>query len=74
MADVSATSSEKINRKARRSDGDTMTLNMGPQHPSTHGVLRLLDIFTAASKRWRKTNGISLSFLGWTGLITWNPI
>src|ERR1700681_29903 len=21
---------------------DTMTLNMGPQHPSTHGVLRLL--------------------------------
>src|SRR5260370_9742924 len=27
------------------SDGlrnDTMTINMGPQHPSTHGVLRLL--------------------------------
>src|SRR5690349_24710685 len=22
--------------------GDTMLLNMGPQHPSTHGVLRLL--------------------------------
>jgi NADH-quinone oxidoreductase subunit D len=22
-------------------DGDVMTLNMGPQHPSTHGVLRL---------------------------------
>lgn len=21
---------------------DTMTINMGPQHPSTHGVLRLL--------------------------------
>ena len=24
----------------RRSD--TMTINMGPQHPSTHGVLRLI--------------------------------
>ena len=23
-------------------DKDTMTLNMGPQHPSTHGVLRLM--------------------------------
>jgi NADH-quinone oxidoreductase subunit D len=23
-------------------DGDTMTINMGPQHPSTHGVLRLI--------------------------------
>ena len=22
--------------------GDTMLLNMGPQHPSTHGVLRLM--------------------------------
>ena len=22
--------------------GDTMTLNMGPSHPATHGVLRLL--------------------------------
>jgi NADH-quinone oxidoreductase subunit D len=22
--------------------GDTVLLNMGPQHPSTHGVLRLL--------------------------------
>src|SRR6187551_738538 len=22
--------------------GDTMLLNMGPQHPSTHGVLRML--------------------------------
>jgi len=26
----------------RALDGDTMLLNMGPQHPSTHGVLRLL--------------------------------
>ena len=23
-------------------EGDTMIINMGPQHPSTHGVLRLL--------------------------------
>jgi len=22
--------------------GDTMTVNMGPSHPSTHGVLRLV--------------------------------
>jgi len=26
----------------RAIDGETMLLNMGPQHPSTHGVLRLL--------------------------------
>ncbi len=26
----------------RALEGDTMLLNMGPQHPSTHGVLRLL--------------------------------
>ena len=26
----------------RAMDGETMLLNMGPQHPSTHGVLRLL--------------------------------
>ncbi|MEN6410998.1 MAG: NADH-quinone oxidoreductase subunit D, partial [Anaerolineaceae bacterium] len=26
----------------RALSGDTMLLNMGPQHPSTHGVLRLL--------------------------------
>jgi NADH-quinone oxidoreductase subunit D len=25
-----------------RSDDDTMIINMGPQHPSTHGVLRLM--------------------------------
>jgi NADH-quinone oxidoreductase subunit D len=33
------TSPEAINERAR--EKDTMTLNMGPQHPSTHGVLRL---------------------------------
>ncbi len=26
----------------RALSGETMLLNMGPQHPSTHGVLRLL--------------------------------
>ena len=26
----------------RAVEGDTVLLNMGPQHPSTHGVLRLL--------------------------------
>src|SRR5690349_21666827 len=31
--------SEPLDEGARR---DTMTINMGPQHPSTHGVLRLI--------------------------------
>src|SRR5258708_7472130 len=29
----------QLNERTRR---DTMTINMGPQHPSTHGVLRLV--------------------------------
>jgi NADH-quinone oxidoreductase subunit D len=31
---------EIAQEQAERSD-DTMVINMGPQHPSTHGVLRL---------------------------------
>ncbi|HEX6544325.1 MAG TPA: NADH dehydrogenase (quinone) subunit D [Ktedonobacterales bacterium] len=31
--------SEQLDEKIRR---DTMTINMGPQHPSTHGLLRLV--------------------------------
>jgi len=31
--------SERVDERTRR---DTMTINMGPQHPSTHGVLRLI--------------------------------
>jgi NADH-quinone oxidoreductase subunit D len=31
--------SERLDERTRR---DTMTINMGPQHPSTHGVLRLI--------------------------------
>ncbi|MGH2487428.1 MAG: NADH-quinone oxidoreductase subunit D, partial [Ktedonobacterales bacterium] len=31
--------SEQLDERTRR---DTMTINMGPQHPSTHGVLRLI--------------------------------
>src|SRR5487761_1507559 len=31
--------SVRVDEQTRR---DTMTINMGPQHPSTHGVLRLI--------------------------------
>ena len=31
--------SEQLDESTRR---DTMTINMGPQHPRTHGVLRLV--------------------------------
>jgi NADH-quinone oxidoreductase subunit D len=36
---VEVEASERLDDRTRR---DTMTINMGPQHPSTHGVLRLV--------------------------------
>src|SRR5574340_1636323 len=38
-ARVEIEESERLDDHTRR---DTMTINMGPQHPSTHGVLRLV--------------------------------
>ena len=35
-------SSTRANRSTAGLRRDTMTINMGPQHPSTHGVLRLV--------------------------------
>nr|MCU0493166.1 NADH-quinone oxidoreductase subunit D [Chloroflexaceae bacterium] len=32
----------EITEPARRGERETMVLNMGPHHPSTHGVLRLV--------------------------------
>src|SRR6185437_10731011 len=31
-----------LERPDTRQEGDLMTVNMGPQHPSTHGVLRII--------------------------------
>ena len=33
---------EAISEAARNADDDRIVVNMGPQHPSTHGVLRLI--------------------------------
>jgi NADH-quinone oxidoreductase subunit D len=44
MADIREVTNEEIRHlvSERALTGETMLLNMGPQHPSTHGVLRLL--------------------------------
>jgi NADH-quinone oxidoreductase subunit D len=39
---ISAVDAEKSAGAAPESSGRRMTLNMGPQHPSTHGVLRVV--------------------------------
>ncbi len=57
---------EDVVEDAARHDGTnpaqdhTMVINMGPQHPSTHGVLRLvLEIDGETSSRTRPTSAIS---------------
>ena len=44
MSQIEEVSLEKFKHlvSERALTGETMLLNMGPQHPSTHGVLRLL--------------------------------
>jgi len=53
---------------------DEMLVNMGPQHPSTHGVLRLVlrtDGEIAARRRSAKTSRIGSGFPTPTGWTTW---
>jgi len=44
MSDIREVSVDELRHlvSERALTGETMLLNMGPQHPSTHGVLRLL--------------------------------
>src|SRR5882762_7672084 len=39
---ISAEEAEKTGFQTPQGNGRRMTLNMGPQHPSTHGVLRVV--------------------------------
>src|SRR3954451_16769240 len=41
-AEVAALGSEGATQDALPTDDDRMIINLGPQHPSTHGVLRLM--------------------------------
>lgn len=42
MTTFSVPSPQEITQPALKGDRETMVLNMGPHHPSTHGVLRLV--------------------------------
>ncbi len=42
MTTLTVPSPSEITEPARRGERDTMVLNLGPHHPSTHGVLRLV--------------------------------
>ena len=53
----------------RVESGETVLLNMGPQHPSTHGVLRLmveLDGETVVTAAWQEKIPL---FTGYTLLV-----